>query len=96
MPNITIRDIPDDVFEKIKILSKTDRRSINSEILLLLENGLKCYLSSMRNISNHILARQSQLEIWNNLLGKWEDNRNTDEIVNDIYANRTKGRDIEL
>jgi plasmid stability protein len=35
MPNLTVRDIPADTLNKIKILSKTERRSTNSEILLI-------------------------------------------------------------
>ncbi len=96
MPNITVRGIPDNVIEKIKTLSKTDKRSINSEILVLLENGLTHYMSNRTNVNLPTLSIESQLEIWNNLSGKWEDERKTEQIIEDIYCKRTKGRDVEL
>ena len=40
MANITIRNIPDDVFEKIRRLSSVERRSINNELLVIIERGI--------------------------------------------------------
>ena len=96
MPNLTIRDIPTDVLNKIKFLSQTERRSINSEILLILEKGLKNYIYENASSKNHIISKETQLEIWANLSGKWEDNRETESIIDDIYSKRTKGRDVIL
>jgi len=39
MANITIRNIPDDVFEKIKRLSSVEKRSVNNEMLVIIERG---------------------------------------------------------
>ncbi|NIV99773.1 Arc family DNA-binding protein, partial [Candidatus Saccharibacteria bacterium] len=39
--DLTIRNIPDEVMEKIRTLSKLGRRSINNEILLLLEQSVQ-------------------------------------------------------
>ena len=36
MVSVTVRNIPDGVFERIKTLSIVERRSINNEILVLL------------------------------------------------------------
>jgi hypothetical protein len=96
MPNVTIRDIPEDVLNKIKILSQTRRRSINNELLLIIENGLRYYACDNASRNNSTVSKDVQLSIWSNLSGKWEDTRETDSIINDIYENRTKGRDIEL
>ena len=96
MPNLTIRDIPDEILDKIKILSKAERRSINSEILLIIEKGLKNYANNIIVDNPHMISKETQLEIWSNLSGKWEDDRKTEDIIDDIYSKRTKGRDIEL
>jgi plasmid stability protein len=96
MPNVTIRDIPEDVLNKIKILSQTKRRSMNNEILLIIENGLKHYTCGNANTYDNTISKDVQLSIWSNLSGKWEDTRETDKIIDDIYENRTKGRNIEL
>ena len=41
MPAITVKNIPDDVYERLKLLAKTNRRSINSEIIICLERQLR-------------------------------------------------------
>ena len=41
MPNITVRDIPEDIYEKIKQNAIANKRSINSEILYGLEQELQ-------------------------------------------------------
>jgi len=40
MKSITVRNIPDEVLEAVRILSAKERRSLNNEILVLLEKGL--------------------------------------------------------
>jgi len=93
--NITIRNIPEDVIDKIRTISKMQRRSLNNEILIVLERGVeieeKHYFNTKRNINKNI-----QIDIWNRLSGEWDDNRETNEIINDIYTSRTIGREFEL
>lgn len=95
MPDLTIRDIPPDVLDKIKILSKTERRSINSEMLMVIEKGLKDYIEG-NVLINKTISKEVQLDIWKNLSGKWEDERKTEDIINEIYEKRTEGRDVDL
>lgn len=96
MPGLTIRDIPSDTLNKIKILSKAERRSTNSEILMIIEKGLKNYIYENIGINERNISKESQLEIWTMLSGKWEDDRKTETIMDDIYAKRSLGRNIEL
>jgi len=37
MPSITIKNIPDEIYERIKLRAETNRRSINSEIIECLD-----------------------------------------------------------
>lgn len=39
MPSITVKNIPDKLYKKIKASAGKNRRSINSEIITLLENN---------------------------------------------------------
>ena len=87
--NITIRNIPDDVITKIKTISEMEKRSLNSEILMVLEKGVQ------EEIKNHI-SKSSQINIWKKLSNSWQDDRTTEEIKNDIYENRTLGREVNL
>jgi plasmid stability protein len=93
--NITIRNIPDDVIDKIKTISKMERRSLNNEILLVLERGIEDEIKNSFNIKRNI-SRDSQIEIWKKLSKKWKDDRTTEEIIDDIYDSRTLGREVDL
>jgi plasmid stability protein len=95
MKNLTIRNIPDELLEKIKVLSKAERRSLNSEILIILEKGLDKKLSNSTASKSNI-SRNLQVEIWRTLASKWEDDRSTEKIIKDIYDHRTMGRNVEL
>ena len=91
--SITIRDLPDSMLEKVRILSKRNRRSMNSELLTLIENAL----DDTRGIGHKgRISTEMQVEMWKFFAGKWEDARPTNEIIRDIYAQRTEGRSVEL
>ncbi|MBN2565643.1 MAG: Arc family DNA-binding protein [Candidatus Eisenbacteria bacterium] len=95
MANITVRNIPDEILERIKALSSLQRRSLNSEILFILERGTYGELEE-RLRGRKYLSRSTQIEIWKKLVGTWDDTRSAKEIIEDIYSTRTVGRDVEL
>ena len=41
MPALTIKNIPDDLYEQLKLKAELHRRSINSEVLVYLEQVLR-------------------------------------------------------
>ncbi len=95
MASITIRNIPDAVLKRIKELSSVERRSVNNEILVILERGTDSeYLDRMQRPK--YLSKETQLEIWKKLAGTWEDECSAKEIIADIYSHRTSGRDVRL
>lgn len=93
MSNLTIRNIPSEMMNKIKTLSEIQKRSMNSEILFILEKGL---LFENSQKADKLLSKDTQVRIWNKLSGKWKDKRKTSEIINDIYSTRSKGREFSL
>ena len=96
MANLTVRDIPDDVLEKLRLLSKTERRSLNSELLHVLEAGLG-YVVNRRDTSEiDVVSRETQLLIWGELSGQWQDDVPFEETVSTIYEGRTEGREVSL
>ena len=95
MANITIRNIPDDVYEKIKRISTLEKRSLNNELLVIIEKGTDTEIQNIQKSKRNI-PKSIQLKLWKSLSGVWEDNRTTDEIIEDIYDNRTGGREINL
>jgi plasmid stability protein len=41
MPTITVKNIPADIYEKLKKSAETSRRSINSEIIACIERSVR-------------------------------------------------------
>jgi len=95
MKSITLRNIPDELLDRLRTLSIIEKRSLNNEILIVLEKGLKRESENKTNFKDH-LTRDTQIKIWQNLCGQWKDNRSTDEIIRDIIGSRSEGRSIDL
>jgi plasmid stability protein len=95
MASITIRNIPDEVLERIRALSSIERRSLNNEILVILERGTYSEYEE-KLVKRKYLSKSTQMEIWKQLAGTWSDSRSAKEIIEDIYAHRTAGREVEL
>jgi plasmid stability protein len=93
--NLTIRNIPDEIVNEVRTLSRIERRSLNSQMLVILENGLT---NNRRNAVSErsAVSKELQVDIWKGLAGRWEDERSTREVIDDIYAHRTMGRDVNL
>ena len=95
MASITVRNIPQEILDRLKTLSSVERRSLNNEILIVLERGT--YTEYEEKVHRRkYLSRSTQKELWASLLGSWEDSRSTEEIIKDIYSHRTTGRDVKL
>lgn len=95
MASLTVRNIPEDVLERIRALSTAERRSLNSEILVILERGSNLEYEEKVH-QRKFLSKSTQMELWEQLVGTWKDSRTASEIIEDIYSLRTAGRDVEL
>ena len=95
MKSITVRNIPDELLDRLRTLSVLEKRSLNNEILMVLEKGLTRESEYKTKFKNH-LSMDTQIKIWQNLCGKWKDNRSTDEIIKDIIYSRSEGRSVDL
>jgi plasmid stability protein len=95
MANITVRNIPDSVFEKIKLLSEVERRSLNNEILIALEKGMQ-ELEKQFPLLRHKISVETQIELWKELSGSWKDSKSKEQTIKEIYDTRSYGRDVSL
>ncbi len=50
MHNITIKNVPEELYEKIKITAKENRRSINNEIIKRLGDSLSSKKIDIKNL----------------------------------------------
>ena len=57
MPSITVKNIPDDVYARLKTAAQTNRRSINNEIIARIEDSLV----SRRVPAHEVIARVRRL-----------------------------------
>lgn len=98
MTSLTLRNIPDEVIETVRALSKKERRSLNNEMLFLLEESVSRHLNdrSAPAPATVPLGVEMQKELWAKLAGAWEDKRETAAIIQDVYKSRTKGREHTL
>jgi len=95
MANLTVRNIPDELLNKIRLLSIIEKRSVNSEILMVLEKGVSKESDSVQYVKNQ-LSNDTQIKLWQNLCGRWKDSRSTAEITSDILGSRSQGRTVDL
>lgn len=95
MANITIRNISEDMLNKLRTLSTLAKRSLNSEILMALERGLSREAYSAAE-ERRPPSKETQIVLWEHLCGRWKDSRMTSEIIGDIAGSRTEGRSVEL
>jgi len=58
MATITVKDIPDELYRRLKTAAASNRRSINREIISRIEQSLR----SRRVTANEILARVRLLQ----------------------------------
>lgn len=50
MANITVRDIPNEIFNEIKMLAERERRSLNSQVIV----GLTEYVTNQRTTEQRL------------------------------------------
>ena len=91
MAKITIRDIPERSMQRVRVLSEAERRSVDKQLIVLLEEALAHRELSQTASRITSISKEAQLQIWESLAGRWKDKRSTAEIIEDIYAHRTAG-----
>jgi plasmid stability protein len=97
MASLTIRDIPEDVLGRLRLLSERERRSLNKEFLVIVEEGLEAHEVRRESVGMRTpISRELQIAIWRELGGAWKDDRATADIIADIRSSRTAGREVRL
>lgn len=92
MPSFTIRNLSDELLDRIRTRAARERRSLNNEILVLIEQGMG---GAPVAVPGGQVSAATQIGIWEMLAGRWSDTRTTEEVIRDVYASRTPGREVE-
>jgi len=99
MVNLTIRNIPEEIMKRIKILAARERRSMNSEILIVIEEGLSSRIAAetgsvsfggtQQMSAMTSLSCAGRERIWTELCGEWNDTRSMNDCIADLSKLRT-------
>jgi len=80
MANLRIKGIDDDLYARLKSFAASENRSINQQILFILERCL-----AERNL---LKGTRTPAQILLDLSGSWKDGRSADQIVNELKVSR--------
>lgn len=78
MANLQVRDIDDRLYESLRERATREKRSISQEVILILEKYLSRPNAYDVNSTDEFLS----------LFGAWVDDRDADEIIDDIRSSR--------
>lgn len=93
MASMTIADMPDHVLGRLQNRAAKDRRSLEQEVVYVLEQALA---RDRPDESGWTQAdTEAQYQAWCRL-GVWESDRCAEDEIRDIYSRRTQGRTVEL
>lgn len=92
MATLTLKNIPESLLEHLRKRASDERRSLNQEVIHLLEQILIA-----AEISNQPKeALQRQVEAWHRIAGRWRSQQTVADEIQQIYSTRTRGRDVTL
>ena len=93
MSSITVKDIPQALLERIRARAKKDRRSLNKEVIHLVDLAL----SETHNSEAHKVQTQIEMQTaaWTKLAGQWQSDLTAAAETRAIYAARTPGRTFD-
>ncbi len=90
MVSITLRNIPEELLKRIRIIAARERRSLNSELLIVLEKGMSQLVSENSADVHSSLSSAGRYKIWKDLCGEWKEERCLTDLVSAVYLSRDK------
>ena len=97
MSALTVRELPEKTIRTLKARAAYNHRSLNGEILYILD-----YIASFGDNFSFTISRPEDPSVANRraavlaLAGQWKDDRSDEDIIKDIENARTFGREVEL
>jgi hypothetical protein len=89
----TLKNLPPKLLRSLRSAAEHDRRSLNQEIIHLLELALQLRERSRARAAQDV---EAQLAVWRELAGKWQSDLDPDVEADRIMSARTGGRKVEL
>jgi plasmid stability protein len=95
MSSLTLKNIPESLLEALRQHAEEDRRSLTQEVLYLLEQAVREKREPLREYLS-VAEISKQCDEWLRIAGTWDSARPIAEEIEEIYASRTSGRNVEL
>lgn len=92
MASLTIKNVPDQLLERLREAAAWQRRSLNQQVIVLLELAL---VQAGDDATQRLQAEiEAQAAAWERLAGRWNDV--DDQLVDSVYESRSTGRPVRL
>lgn len=91
MATVTLKNVPEELLNRLRALASAQRRSLNQQILHLLESARSPEAEHLRLKAE----ADRQATAWRGLAGRWESEESIEEEIARIYASRTEGRIVD-
>lgn len=91
MVNLTVRNIPETLLQHVRFYAVGSRRSVNSELLLILEEGLAARTRESLGDRAASFSSGSRDILWQELCGAWTDEEAIEEAITAVYRVRNGG-----
>lgn len=90
MASLTLKNVPEDVLDGLREAAEEDRRSLNQQVVVLLDEALR------RRRERISLGVANQVRQWESLAGAWRSDVSGVAERRAVYKRRTKGRKVKL
>lgn len=94
MASITIKNIPDRLLARLREQAAMEQRSMNKEIIRLLDIGLSAERAHPMEYRRRLA--ETQAAAWSRLCGRWVSDTPVEDEVAAIYSARSGGRKVEM
>lgn len=99
MVSLTIRNIPEEILKRIRIFAARERRSMNSEMLMVIEEGISSRIAAETVTGSYTagllsagtaLSSAGREKVWSELCGEWKDSKSEREALNEVLQLRSR------
>lgn len=89
MASITLKNIPDELLDRLRARAQRERRSLTQQAVYLLEGALHDEPATEDEVA-------AQVNAWRALAGRWLSTEDAAAEISAVYDARTAGRDVDL
>jgi plasmid stability protein len=92
MASITLKNVPDELLKALRRAAKSDRRSLNQEVMHLLGLALGTERAPVRAAPDV----EAQVSAWQSIARRWKSDLTAEEEARSVVATRSRGRKVDL